>query len=163
VELYLHCPYAFMTWCSVKAQGQLYLNLRVPVSLGAYNRLSCVVKNHRINQLRIAITGVRFPARTGNFSLHHRVLTCSGIHPASHQLGTGGSSPGIEQPVREADHSPPSSAEVKNAWSFTSSPPVYLHGVIVMYRGYFTFTLLYVQPEETPLLQKNRFTLFFIL
>jgi hypothetical protein len=25
VELYLHSPYVFMAWCSVKAQGQLYL------------------------------------------------------------------------------------------------------------------------------------------
>jgi hypothetical protein len=31
---------------------------------------------------------------------------------------------------READHSPPSSAEVNNAWSYTSAPPVRLHGVL---------------------------------
>jgi hypothetical protein len=30
----------------------------------------------------------------------------------------------------EADHSPPSSAEVKNARSYTSTPPVRLHGVV---------------------------------
>jgi hypothetical protein len=29
----------------------------------------------------------------------------------------------------EADHSPPSRAEVKNAWSYTSTPPIRLHGV----------------------------------
>jgi len=28
------------------------------------------------------------------------------------------------------DHSPPSSAEVKNAWSYTSTHPVSLHGVV---------------------------------
>jgi hypothetical protein len=28
---------------------------------------------------------------------------------------------GIKRPVREADHSPPSSAEVKNAWNYTST------------------------------------------
>jgi hypothetical protein len=27
---------------------------------------------------------------------------------------------GVKRPGREADHSPPSSAEVKNAWSYTS-------------------------------------------
>jgi hypothetical protein len=32
----------------------------------------------------------------------------------------------------EADHSPPSSAEVKNAWSYTSTPPVRLHGVVLL-------------------------------
>jgi hypothetical protein len=31
-------------------------------------------------------------------------------------------SPEVKRPGREADHSPPSSAEVKNAWSYTSTP-----------------------------------------
>jgi hypothetical protein len=31
-------------------------------------------------------------------------------------------SPGVKWPGREADYSPPSSAEVKNAWSYTSTP-----------------------------------------
>jgi hypothetical protein len=34
---------------------------------------------------------VRFPAGTGNVSLHHRVQTGSGTHPASYPMGTGGS------------------------------------------------------------------------
>jgi hypothetical protein len=34
-------------------------------------------------------------------------------------------------PGREADHSPPSSAEIKNAWSYTSTPPIRLHGVVL--------------------------------
>jgi hypothetical protein len=29
---------------------------------------------------------------------------------------------GVKQPGRETDHSPPSSAEVKNVWSYTSAP-----------------------------------------
>jgi len=33
---------------------------------------------------------------------------------------TGVLSPAVKQPWREADHSPPSSAKVKNAWSYTS-------------------------------------------
>jgi hypothetical protein len=31
---------------------------------------------------------------------------------------------------READHSAPSSAEVKNAWSYISTPPILPHGVV---------------------------------
>jgi hypothetical protein len=31
---------------------------------------------------------------------------------------------------READHSPPSSAEAKSAWSYTSTPSICLHGAI---------------------------------
>jgi hypothetical protein len=30
---------------------------------------------------------------------------------------------GIKQPEREADYSSPSSAEVKNEWRYTSTPP----------------------------------------
>jgi len=37
---------------------------------------------------------VRFPAGAGNFSLHYRVQTGSGAHPASHPVGTRGSFPG---------------------------------------------------------------------
>jgi hypothetical protein len=43
------------------------------------------------------------------------VQTGSGAHPASYPMGTGGSFPGSKAwPGRDADHSPPSSAEVKN-------------------------------------------------
>jgi hypothetical protein len=31
--------------------------------------------------------------------------------------------PGAKRPVREADHSPPASAEVKKMWIYTSTPP----------------------------------------
>jgi hypothetical protein len=56
---------------------------------------------------------VRFPAGAENFSLHHRVQNGSGAHPASYPMGARGSFLGVKQPGREADHSPPSSAEVK--------------------------------------------------
>jgi hypothetical protein len=56
---------------------------------------------------------VRFPAGAGNFSLRHRVQNGAGAHPAFYSVGTRGSFPGIKWSKREADHSPPSSAEVK--------------------------------------------------
>jgi hypothetical protein len=37
---------------------------------------------------------VRFSAGAGNFSLHHRVQTSSGAHPASYPMGKRGSFPG---------------------------------------------------------------------
>jgi len=46
-------------------------------------------------------------------------------------MGTRVLSLGIKRPGREADHSPPSSAEDKNAWSYTSSPSIRLHGVVL--------------------------------
>jgi hypothetical protein len=36
----------------------------------------------------------------------------------------------VKRLQREAGHSPPSSAEVKNAWSYTSTPTIRLHGVV---------------------------------
>jgi len=38
--------------------------------------------------------------------------------------------PGIERPGCEPDHSPPSNAEVKNAWRCTSTR-IRLHGVVL--------------------------------
>jgi len=37
-------------------------------------------------------------------------------------MGTWGSFPGVKRPGREADHSPPSSSKVKNAWNYTPTP-----------------------------------------
>jgi hypothetical protein len=59
---------------------------------------------------------------SGNFSLHHRVQTGSVAQPASIQWVPGAISMGIKRSMREADHSPQFSAEVKNAWSYTSTP-----------------------------------------
>jgi hypothetical protein len=37
----------------------------------------------------------------------------------------------VKRPGHEADHSPPFSAEVKNACSYTSTPPIRLRGVVL--------------------------------
>jgi hypothetical protein len=66
------------------------------------------------------------PDRDENFSLHYRVQTGSGAHPASYPVGTRGPFLGIKAVGREADHSPPSSAEVKNAWNSITTPPIRL-------------------------------------
>jgi len=39
----------------------------------------------------------------------------------------------IKRSGRESDHSPPFSAEVKNAWCYTSSLPIRLHGTMFSY------------------------------
>jgi hypothetical protein len=54
---------------------------------------------------------VRFPAGAWNFSIRHRVKTGSGTHKVSYPMGTKNLSLGVKRPEREADHSPPSSAE----------------------------------------------------
>jgi hypothetical protein len=53
----------------------------------------------------------------------------------------GAISLGIKLPGREADHSPPSSAEVKNAWSYISTPQyVFIAWCLVKHKDKFTFT-----------------------
>jgi hypothetical protein len=64
---------------------------------------------------------VRFPAGAGNFSLHHRVQTGCWAHQHRIKWVPGALFPRVKQPGPEADHSPPPSAEVKNAWSYTST------------------------------------------
>jgi hypothetical protein len=57
---------------------------------------------------------VRSPTEAEDFSSSPFVHTDSGVHPASYPMGTGGPFPGGKaRPGRDADHSPPSSAEVK--------------------------------------------------
>jgi len=41
----------------------------------------------------------------------------------------GGHFPGLNRPGREFGPSPPFSAEVKNEWRYTTSPPICLHVV----------------------------------
>jgi hypothetical protein len=68
------------------------------------------------------------------FSLLHSVQTSSGAHSASCPMGAVGSTPGVKQSGREADHSPPSSAEVK--------VELYLHTpVLIKHRDNFTVLL----------------------
>jgi hypothetical protein len=58
---------------------------------------------------------VRSPAGPNDFSSSLSVQTGSEAHPASCPMGTGGPSPGGKaRPGSDADHSPPSSAEVVN-------------------------------------------------
>jgi hypothetical protein len=59
--------------------------------------------------------GVRSPAGAKDFSSSLCVQIGSGAHPASCTMGTGGPFPGGKaRQGRDADHSPPSSAEVVN-------------------------------------------------
>jgi hypothetical protein len=75
---------------------------------------------------------VRFPAGAGNFSLHHRVQNGSGAHPASYPMGTRVSFPGGKsgRGVKLTTHLhlvPRSKIE----WSYNSTPPIRLHGVVL--------------------------------
>jgi hypothetical protein len=74
---------------------------------------------------------VRLTAGAGNFSLHHRVQNGSGTHPASYPMGTRDSFLGVKRPGVKLTihlHLVPRS---KNYWSYTSTPPIRLYGVVL--------------------------------
>jgi hypothetical protein len=66
--------------------------------------------------------GSEFESRWGQ-EFSHVVQTGSGVHPTSYPMGTGGFFLGVKRPGSDADHSPPTSAEVKKTWIYTSTNP----------------------------------------
>jgi hypothetical protein len=70
---------------------------------------------------------VQLTAGAGTFSPCHHIQMGSGAHLASYPMGTRRSFPG----GKVADHSPPPSADVKNVWNYTSTPPISLHSMML--------------------------------
>lgn len=64
-----------------------------------------------------------FPAGSRGRSFLPMVKTGSRAHSAFYSVGVKSSSPGDKRPWSDASHSPPSSADVKNNWSCTSTTP----------------------------------------
>jgi hypothetical protein len=88
-----------------------------------------------------------------DFSSSPCVQTGSGAHPASYPMVTGGLSPGGKaRPGRDADHSPPSNAEVKNEQELyllsPHAPPWRVAGQLY----FFFFITAYMQQQ---LLHRN--------
>jgi len=69
------------------------------------------------------VTGVQYVAGAGSFSLLHCIQTGCGAHLASYPVDTGNSFPGSKALGHETNHSPLTSAQVKNAWNHSSTPP----------------------------------------
>jgi hypothetical protein len=64
------------------------------------------------------------------------------LRPTRSSSQRGALSLGVRRSGREADHSPPSSVEFKNRWSYTFTPPLRLHDVVFSWkenRDNFTF------------------------
>jgi hypothetical protein len=78
----------------------------------------------------------RIATVTLSYGLDGRGSIPAGFRPAAmltqphNQWIPGALSPVVKQPGSEPDHSYPSSAEVKNAWSYTSTSYTFLHGVL---------------------------------
>jgi hypothetical protein len=67
--------------------------------------------------------GVPSPGRVKNFLFSTWSKPALGPTQPPIQWVPGALSPGVKRQGREADHSPPASAEVKKTWIYTSTPP----------------------------------------
>jgi hypothetical protein len=87
--------------------------------------------------------GVRFLEGEIYFSLLHTVQTESGAHPASCPMDSGLSFPGGKATGREANHSPPSSVDVKNYVAIPPLPHVssWCSASLIKHRDNFTLYL----------------------
>jgi hypothetical protein len=68
-----------------------------------------------------------------------------GAHPAAYSMGIWRCFPILMRQGREANQSCPSTAEIKNGWSNTSTPPVCLRG---MHKDFNFFTELFVEDHN---------------
>jgi hypothetical protein len=114
----------FRRW-RMRTNASCWEHTNIASSVFRYNECLCLLVGGGIAQCRSAglrmDDRVRVPAEAGNFSLHHRVETQG----------------------READQSPPFDAEIKNAWSYTSTLSIRLHGVVLSLKEN-TWTTLHV-------------------
>jgi hypothetical protein len=65
---------------------------------------------------------ISIPGRGKQYSLHHRVQTGPVAHPDSYSRGIGGLLPSGRAARAWSYHSPATSAEINNAWNYTSTP-----------------------------------------
>jgi len=88
---------------------------------------------------------VRLPAKRRNsFSATMSRLVVGLIQP--HINRVSGFLQGLKRPVCRAEHLPASTAEVKNTWSYTATPPyVFIEWYLVKHKDNLPYlTLLYV-------------------
>jgi hypothetical protein len=97
----------------------------------------------------VKINRIAFMCKKRKMKLSLCPSTGSGAHPAPYLMGTEGTFPGVKWPGRESYHSPPSSAEVKEWGSYTSTPPyAFMAWYLVKHRDNFTF-YLYLYPTTS--------------
>jgi hypothetical protein len=82
------------------------------------------LKNHeKINRMGLSLQYLLWYANEENMLSSNVTGEKSGVHPTPYRMGTRGSFPGVKRQGREADHSPPTNAEVKKMWIYTSTLP----------------------------------------
>jgi hypothetical protein len=103
-------------------------------------------------------SGFNFRQRASHFLFFQNVQSGDGAHLASYTMGTRDCLPAVKQVEREAHHSPPSSAAVKNGGTIPSLP----NGVVVT-QSSGGITIPYLTSFSLPSLFLRIFIYFFPL
>jgi hypothetical protein len=91
--------------------------------------LNCKSRERWARGRKIGVLGFESRQELGIFLFTTSLRTDLGPTQPPNQWVSGALFLGVKWPWREADHSPPSSAEVK--WSYTSTLTIRLHGVVL--------------------------------
>jgi hypothetical protein len=124
-RIHVTCPYKMQSQKRYKQQRQIIHRL--------LNRCQTGVSQYS-DSTTGWMTRVRVPSRAQIFSLSYRIHTVSGLIKPPNKCKRGCFSPGVKRPVHEADNSPPSSVEVKNAWSYSSTPPYVMSWYLIKHK-----------------------------
>ena len=98
-------------------------------------------------RLRVGRSGARSLVRAKIFLSYTTSRPAMRAHPDSYSMGVMVLSPGVMRSGHEFNHLPPTSREVKNVWSYISTPPIFLHSVD---RKKITFTLTFTFSPTQP-------------
>jgi len=138
-------PIAFSTCLSFKSAILVWKSWvwRKPTSATSQN----IAQNTQvisIHTARLAISFIDYLLiykrirASERFKFSKTATRAPGTTQPSNSIGTAALPSRVKRLLgRETDHPPPSSAEVKNGWCYTSIPPACLHGV---HKGKCTYT-----------------------
>jgi hypothetical protein len=100
---------------------RIFLNFLKNLTVdGSRDRPVGIVTDYGLDDLEV---GSSSPIRVKNFIFSMSSRSALGPIQPPIQWLPATISPGVKLPGREADHSPPTSAEFKKIWIYTSTPP----------------------------------------
>jgi hypothetical protein len=123
------CQFVVAKVVTLPKVRNIYIYIFFCFCIWSYFRHIEKCKGKSVPQLDDRGSRVRFPAGLGIFLFTTASRTA--LEPTQPPIQWVPGALSVKRPGHGADHLPPSSAEVKNAWSNTSTPAIHLHGVVL--------------------------------
>jgi hypothetical protein len=122
------------------------------------NPANCKIMTCYLIPLELRATGWKigvlwFDSRRGGVGIFFTTASRTALGPTQPptQRVRGALSLGVKRPVREADHSPPSSVEVKEYVNLYLHSPIHLHGLVLSSKKAQRQLYFYLLPYLIPL------------